>query len=301
MRAKFPVVLTLHEYFTACPTGCLYLHRDRQVCTLKPMSLACITKDCDSRNYAFKLYRVLRQAIQRTIGAAPRGIRDYITVSAFSRRVLEPMLPARSRYHAVDNPVDAERAPRVRAEANDGIVFVGRLSAEKGGTLLAEAAKLARIGVTFVGDGPERDDILRINPDARITGWLDRAAVAAHLRAARCVVVPSLWYETLGLVVLEAAALGIPAIVPTHTAAQDLIRPGQTGLAFQRGDVASLARKLRACVDGSLVERLSRAAYDEFWQTPPTMDAHVSGLLATYHGVLEAKAFAPAALEFQAV
>jgi glycosyltransferase involved in cell wall biosynthesis len=144
VRSKFPVVQTLHEYFTACPTGCLYLHHDRQVCTLKPMSPACIVKDCDSRNYAFKLYRVVRQFIARTVGAVPRGIVNYITVSAFSRSIIEPMLPARSRYHPIPYPIDADRGERVAAETNRAFVFVGRLSAEKGGALLAEAARRDR-------------------------------------------------------------------------------------------------------------------------------------------------------------
>jgi glycosyltransferase involved in cell wall biosynthesis len=286
VRAKFPIVLTLHEYFTACPTGCLYLHRDRQVCTLKPMSLACITKNCDSRSYAFKLYRVLRQYVQRTAGRVPDGIAHYITVSAFSRRIIEPLLPRRRTMYAVDNPVDVVREPRARAEANDTMVFIGRLSAEKGGVLLAEAARLAGTKLVFIGEGSERAAIERTNPDATFTGWLDREAVAATLRTARCVVVPSLWYETLGLVVLEAAALGIPAIVPNGTAAGDLVVRDRTGLTFARGDLAELTAQLRACADDSLIERLSRAAYESFWSKPPTMNDHVAGLFGAYRGVL---------------
>jgi glycosyltransferase involved in cell wall biosynthesis len=286
VRAKFPLVLTLHEYFTACPTGCLYLHRDRQVCTLRPMSLACIIKDCDSRSYAFKLYRVLRGWIQRYAGAIPGGIEHFITVSPFSRLVLEPLLPAHRRFHAVANPVDATRGPRSVAENNAGFVFVGRLSAEKGGLLLAEAAKLAGVNVTFVGDGPERGAIERANPQAAVTGWVDRDAVLTYLRAARALVVPSLWYETLGLVVLEAAALGTPAIVPRDTAPADLVRFGETGLSFARGNVTELAAQLRTLDDDALVARMSRAAYARFWSNPRTMDAHLQDLIATYEGVL---------------
>jgi glycosyltransferase involved in cell wall biosynthesis len=286
VRAKFPIVLTLHEYFTACPTGCLYLHRDRQVCTLKPMSLACIAKDCDSRSYAFKLYRVLRQFIQRTAGRIPDGIEHYITVSAFSRRIIEPMLPRKRTMYAVDNPVDVKRQPRVRAEANDAVVFIGRLSPEKGGDLLAEAALMAGAKVVFIGEGSERTAIERRNPTAVFTGWLDRDGVASTLRMARCLVVPSLWYETLGLVVLEAAALGIPAIVPSGTAAADLVIDGVTGLTFARGNAADLGEKLRLCADHTLIERLSYAAYESFWSKPPTMSGHLAGLIDAYRGTL---------------
>jgi glycosyltransferase involved in cell wall biosynthesis len=288
VRARFPVVVTLHEYFTACPTGCLYLHRDRKVCTLAPMSPACLAKDCDSRNYAVKMYRVVRQLIQRTAGRIPDGILHYISVSEFSRNIIQPMLPAGALVHAVDNPVEAVRAPRRHAEANAPFVFVGRLSAEKGGAILAEAARVAGVEVVFVGDGPERGEIARINPAARCTGWLDRAGVSAELQRARAVVVPSLWYETFGLVVLEAAALGIPAIVPSGTAVYDRIVPGENGLAFERGSVADLAAQLRAFSDPRLVRRLSQGAYDAFWRQPRTMSTHVSGLLATYRGILAA-------------
>jgi glycosyltransferase involved in cell wall biosynthesis len=285
-RAKFPLVVTLHEYFTACPTGCLYLHRDQKVCTLKPMSAACVLKNCDSRSYAFKLYRVVRQALQRKFAAIPRSVTAYITVSNFSRRVIEKFLPAGSRFFAVDNPVDAERGPRVEAESNASFVFLGRVSAEKGGALLAEAARKAGVSAVFVGDGPEREELARLNPDAEFTGWLDHAGVIAKLRGARCIVVPSLWYETLGMVVLEAAALGIPAIVPTGTAAFDLVDPGVSGLTFERGNAGDLASQLRRCADDELVEKLSRSAYAGYWSKPPTMHVHADRLLAAYHAIL---------------
>lgn len=293
VRAKFPVVITLHEYFTACPTGCLYLHRDRKVCTLIPMSFACITKHCDSRSYVFKAYRVLRQFIQRKAAAIPSGVEDYITVSPFSQSILKPMLPPTSRYHAVNNPVDVEPAPRNAAEQNDTFVFVGRLSAEKGGALLAEAARRAGVKVVFIGDGSERAEIERINPDAQMTGWLDSTSVAEHVRSARCVVVPSRWYETFGLVVLEAAALGIPAIVPTGTAVLDLVDPGATGLAFEQNSVDDLTAQLRRCADDELVARMSRSTYAAFWSGTHTMESHVDNLLAVYGNVLQTFSAAP--------
>jgi glycosyltransferase involved in cell wall biosynthesis len=285
-RAKFPIVVTLHEYFVACPTGCLYLHRDRRVCTLKPMSVACMLKDCDSRSYAFKLYRVLRQLIQRSAGSIPRKVPSYITVSAFSRGILKPFLPRTSRFFPVDNPVDARREARVEAEANEKFVFIGRLSPEKGGALLARAAREAGAKVVFVGDGIERDEIARIYPEAMFTAWLDRDGVREQLRSARCVVLPSLWYETLGLVVLEAAALGIPAIVPSGTAAFDLIEPGVSGLAFRRGDAGDLAAQLVACADDRLVERMSAAAYAAYWRNQRTIGNHTEQLTRVYHEML---------------
>lgn len=284
--SRFPVVVTLHEYFTACPTGCLYLHRDRDICKLTPMSPACIVKNCDSRNYLFKMYRVLRQVVQQGAGAVPRGVSEYITVSNFSRRVLQPMLPAQSSYHAIDNPVDAKSGPRVTAEANRSFLYIGRLSPEKGATLFADAARRAGVKAVVVGEGPDRSRIARIYPEAKLLGWCTPAAVVEELRAARCLVVPSLWYETFGLVVLEAAAFGIPSIVPSDTAASELIAAGKSGLVFQRGNVDDLTTLLKLLDDDNVVQTLSRGAYDTYWRNPRTMDLHIERLLSTYEQIL---------------
>jgi glycosyltransferase involved in cell wall biosynthesis len=294
--SRFPLVVTLHEYFTVCPTGCLYLHRDRRVCNLRPMSLACIVKDCDSRSYSYKMYRVIRQLVQAYIARVPAAVVNFITVSPFSRAVLESSLPKRSRFFEVMNPVDVERTARVHAEDNVGVVFVGRLSAEKGGILLGEAASSANIRVTFVGEGAEHAAVMQRNPQARVTGWLDHRAVVAALRSARAVVIPSLWYETFGLVVMEAAALGIPAIVPRHTAPGDLVEPGKTGLVFERGDLEDLTSKLRMLADDDRVAAMSLAAYDAYWKHPPTMQSHITKLTTTYETVLDDAGFSPPAV-----
>ena len=106
--------------------------------------------------------------------------------------------------------------------------------------------------------------------------------------SARCIVVPSLWFETFGLVVREAAAAGIPAIVAAGTAPAELIRHGQTGFTFKRGDVDELVAQLIACKDDATIERLSHAAYADYWRNPPTMAAHVDAVLQTYRSVMSA-------------
>ena len=63
-KMKFKVILTMHDYFTACPNGGYFNYKKNQICHLEPMSVKCRRCNCDSRNYGFKLYRVLRQFIQ---------------------------------------------------------------------------------------------------------------------------------------------------------------------------------------------------------------------------------------------
>jgi len=111
--------------------------------------------------------------------------------------------------------------------------------------------------------------------------------VRIQIRRALALVLPSLWYETQGLVVLECAASGVPAIVPDLCAASEFVEHGRTGLIFKRGDKADLADKMRSLLaDRALAARLGRAAYEKFWAAPPSAQAHAAGLLDIYRQML---------------
>ena len=104
---------------------------------------------------------------------------------------------------------------------------------------------------------------------------------------ARALVMPALWYETQGLVVEEAAALGVPSVVSDGCAASEAVLHGETGLHFRLGSVTELAAALRRLVDDTtLAPRLGQCAYDRFWRDPPTLASHAQDLLRVYQGIL---------------
>lgn len=288
-----PVVTTLHDFLIVCPTGTLFDHRRRRPCPLTPMTAACIATPCDARSYAHKLWRVGRHLVQARAGGLPGEAAHVIAISEASARCLRPLLPGDCRVHVVPNFSEVPRGVPAEVARNGDIVYVGRLSAEKGPLLLAESLRrLGQPGV-FVGDGELADAVRGHAPGLEVTGWLDPAAVRAHLRRARMLVLPSLWFETQGLVVAEAAAAGVPAIVPATSGARDWVDDGVHGLWFQTGDAADLARQIaRLRDDDALAARLGRAAYDRFWTAPPTLARHVAALERVYAHVRAAGAVA---------
>lgn len=286
----FKVVCTLHDYFTACPSGGFFDHSSVQHCHLRPLSLACVTRNCDPRNYFHKLWRVARQVAQERVGRLPGGIDAFIFLSRLSRDILRPYLPEAARMFQVSNPVDVPRQPPVEVERNSDFVMVGRLSPEKGGVVFARATRECGVPSVFVGDGPCRQEIALANPDASITGWVTRPCVNEFMTRARVLVAPSLCYETLGLVVLEAASRGVPAVVSDSCAATENVENGVTGLTFKRGDAHNLAAALRRLDDDVFVKRLGRAAYEGFWGNPPTLEQHIGQLEQVYDEVLGGRA-----------
>src|SRR5207244_10302549 len=166
-----------------------------------------------------------------------------------------------SAPHSVDNDFFALQAAPFRApdarmqvrrafglpDAGFVALFVGKLAEIKRPLdLIAAAARCRRpTAVLLVGSGP-LDDACRTEAErsgvcVAPAGFLDQAALGRAYAAADCLVLPSR-SETWGLVVNEALATGLPAIVSRGVGcAPDLVRSPKVGRVYPVGDVSALA------------------------------------------------------------
>jgi glycosyltransferase involved in cell wall biosynthesis len=282
----FRLVATLHDFFITCPTGGFFEHRTERICTRRPLSLDCISTNCDRRNYAHKLWRVTRTVLQNNVLHVPDRVSHFVGVSEFSLDVLRPLLPSGIPISVIRNPVDAVDEGQVGVADNRPFVYIGRFVPEKGPRLFAEAVRRTGLPAVFVGDGELAGELKAMCPEARFTGWIGPDELRAELGGARALVFPPLWYETLGLVTVEAAAAGVPAIVSDRCAATDSVVDGETGLHFSHGSVASLGEAMqRLADDDAMTARLGAAAYAWYWDAPWTTKAHVDAVLAVYRSL----------------
>jgi glycosyltransferase involved in cell wall biosynthesis len=285
-QSGLPAVYTIHEYFLFCPNGGFYNYQRGHTCPLEPLSAACWATHCDSRNYARKLWRNARLTVARNVAHLPDVFSDYIAISRFQIDVVGRRLPPRSRLHLVSNPIDvADLGPKVWPAQGD-VIFVGRISTEKGPFLFAEAARHAGIVPTYIGDGPAAAELRAKFPEARLLGWQSGPAVREAIRVARALVFPSLWYEGQPLTVLEAKGLGTPVIVADGCAGREEIEHDVSGLWFKGGDAGDLARALAQIGDDALIARLSHGAYASFWSDPPTLTRHIERIIGIYDAML---------------
>lgn len=223
-KMKFKVVLTLHDYFTACPNGGYFNYKKNEICHLKPLSWKCIKCNCDSRNYGFKLYRVIRQFVQNKIVKLNEKLENVITISEFSEKILKPTLGENTKITRIYNPIDIdENAEKVDPSKNEYYLYVGRISKEKGVDLFCEAITDLGLKGIVVGDGDEKVKLENQYPNIEFTGWKNKDEVKQYMKGARALIFPSRWYETAGLTVLEAQSLGIPAIVSKNCAGSEFV------------------------------------------------------------------------------
>ena len=176
--------------------------------------------------------------------------------------------------------VIAEAAGRSRTE----ILFVGQLIRRKGVDVLLDAlaplwAEYPSLSLTLIGDGEERTALQSLAADAgsgervTFTGALPADEVRMRMAAADLLVLPSRW-DGWGMVVNEALAAGVPAVVSTRCGAGDLIRHGVNGYAFDSEDARGLRDCLRRFCSQSAEARMAmrRAAL----VTGESVDANVA-------------------------
>lgn len=140
--------------------------------------------------------------------------------------------------------------PRSGVRRDDHVLYVGRLSREKGLRELLDAAAAAPDPwpLVLLGTGPMGDSLRErsrhLGLAARVTFAPfegDRDRLAARFAAARCVVLPGA-HETFGLAALEAAACGAPVVTAAATPAATLIADAVE--TFRAGDSADLLRAI---------------------------------------------------------
>ena len=134
-------------------------------------------------------------------------------------------------------------------------VFVGRLSPEKGVSVLLDAwpevlRKVPGARLRIVGDGKLREALeaqaAKLGPDAGVafTGWVGGDELQAAYQAAWVVVLPSLWEEGLGMVLVEAGLMGRAVVGSARGGIQDVLEHGRNGYLVPPGDAAALGRAL---------------------------------------------------------
>jgi len=200
---------------------------------------------------------------------------------------MRPFLPQNVPVAMVRNPVDCVNLGPAAVRENRAFVYLGRFEIEKGVLLFAEAVRATNLPAVFIGDGALAPEVRHLCPTARFTGWLKPEQIRQELSQARSLVFPPTWYETLGLVTVEATAAGVPPLISNRCAATDFIKDGENGLHFEHKSVESLAQKMqRLANDPDLAPRLGRNAYHWYWNDPWTADQHVAELMKLYQDCL---------------
>ena len=284
-RQRVPIVQTLHNFRLLCP-GAMLL-RDGKVCE------ECIERRSWLPALAHRCYRGSRSAtaavatmleVHRAAGTWQRLVDVYIAPAEFvKRKFIEAGFPS-ERIMVKPGTVAPDPG---KGEGRGGYaLFVGRLSGEKGVQTLTDAwRELPEVPLLVAGQGPLEG--MTWPASVTLLGNQPREHVNALMKDARVLIVPSVWYETGPLTILEAFACGLPVIVSDLGCMSERVQHRRTGLLFRPGDAKDLARQVRWAFDHPAELAPMRAAVRREFEEKYSAEQNYRTLMAIYDTAIE--------------
>ncbi len=247
--SKAKLVVTLHDYGLLCPK-LTYFHNG-QVCT-GPGYIKCVR--CSSSQYGRGNAALLTSGLKLS-SFLHRYVDKYIAISSAVRdaSILETGLPSNAIEvvpsfipdTALDEAVHVER-PSYLPPTDNYILFVGHQSANKGIDVLLEAyAELSDLAPLVLMIAEHGESQRQFPVGVTVVRNVLHAQVMAGWMHCAVGVIPSIWPEPFGQVVVEAMACGKPVVASAVGGIPDIVVDGESGLLVEPGDVSALREALR--------------------------------------------------------
>jgi glycosyltransferase involved in cell wall biosynthesis len=260
--AGVPVVMTLHNYRLLCANAQLFRNGGPCQDCVGSHPWHGVRHRCYRGSVLASTAASAMIALNRRRATWERHVALFLTMTEFSKeRFVAAGLPEeriRVKPHSVADPGPRPAPPSASRE----ILYVGRLSKEKGLSVLLDAmtaAQEAGLKLLVIGDGPERAALeRRAGSGVRFAGRLEPAQVRDRMRRARALAFPSLWYETFGMSVVEAMAAGLPVIASDLGGTREIVGD-RTGRLPPPGDVAAWRTALLGLADAAFVDQAGSA------------------------------------------
>ena len=270
-------VMTLHNYRLQCPSAIPM--RYGKVCTEcidRRSVIPALLHACYRGSSIATLPLAVNVALHRWLGTWQNHVDCFIVLTDLQRQLMvRAGLPEHKVYvkpnffFGSSNILSWEKRGKY-------IVFVGRLSDEKGVRTLINAWKLwgnSAPELRIIGEGPLRTELESHTHglNVKFLGHLPFNQTQQQIAAARLLVMPSEWIETFGMVLVEAFAYGTPVAVSNLVSLSQIVQSGDCGVVFDSCNSTSLLQTVRGIWDlhedlrllGVGARRLFEQSYNE--------------------------------------
>jgi glycosyltransferase involved in cell wall biosynthesis len=267
---KIPIVQTIHNYRFMCPNGLFYTQghlceRCKNGCTIHAIIHKCYRNSVLlSSLYAFSI------AFHRSLNTFS-AIDSFIVLNNFTKRKLvESEITHNEKIQVIPNFLSYDLKKNDFNEDRQNLVYIGRLSREKGVKDVIDCAKrIPELCVKIIGTGPVehelRESAVELQSRIQFTGYLSGEEKRKELESALAIVIPSRCYEQFPITALEAMALGKPLIVPDISGLNEIVDDMRTGLIYEQGNIDDMAQKVNLLLQNhALAKKLGIQARKKF-------------------------------------
>jgi glycosyltransferase involved in cell wall biosynthesis len=286
-KRKIPVIMHLHDYKLVCPNYQLLAHNKICYRCLGGKYYNCLQQRCFKNSFwrsflatiEMYLHHHLLKVYKKNIDlfiAPSQSMKDTVVKFGWPEDKIKVLynFSEKLQNNLMDSPGDY------------GLYF-GRLSKEKGIDVLLSALSLAnrKIKLKIIGSGPEEENLkkmvkdLKLGSRVKFLGPKFGEELFSEVKKAQVIFIPSIWLENMPLTLLEAMMLKKVVIASNTGGLPELIKDGQTGFLFKRGDDQDLARVIDSLDKHNLLQIGAQA---NLLAEELSVGRHLSKLLQIY-------------------
>lgn len=293
-KNKIPVIMHLHDYKLICPNYKLFT--EGSICRRCQGGkyYNCSTHKCLKNSYLKSFAATLEMYFHHDIWKIyEKSVKLFIAPSRFMKKTCEEFGWPAERIVCLHNFFNDQNAKNTKTEQDinhEYLFYFGRLSKEKGVSVLLNALSETKYKLKIAGEGPEETKLkalstrLELNERIEFLGFKSGQELDNLISGAKAIIIPSVWYENMPLNMLEAMTRGKIVIASDIGGMPEIINDGQNGLLFKPGDKDDLIAKIKLLdsIDSQEIGQRAAEAVKNL-----NADKHVREVIKIYEQVLK--------------
>ena len=250
-KKKVPLVQTVHDYQMICPNHLLYNFEKNIPCEkcVGGSHINCIKNKCIHGSKVKSVLGVIEAKLYSWLKAYKK-VDLFVCPSNFlENKLLNAEKYYKGKTKTIHNFIDKEKFSNNNCEGDSYILYVGRLSREKGIENIAGAAKLLpEYKFVVAGNGPDAGVLNGIS-NITLAGFVTGDKLTQLMGNAKVLLLPSVCYENCPLSILEAHAMGVPVVTMNSGGMAELVKDGVNGSLVNEPTAEGIAEKLRETLE----------------------------------------------------
>ena len=250
-KKGIPLAWTVHDYQMICPNHLLYNFDKNTPCEkcVKGSHMHCIKNKCIHNSLVKSILGVIEAKLYSLLKTYKK-----VDLLVCPSNFLENKLLSAKKYYegktkTIHNFINKEKFATTDQKEDSYIVFVGRLSKEKGiENIAGAAALLPQYNFIVAGSGPD-EDMLKGIQNVTLAGFLTGDELTKLMGNAKVLLLPSVCYENCPLSILEAHSMGVPVVTMNSGGMAELVKNGVTGTLVNEPTPEGIALKLKETIE----------------------------------------------------
>ncbi|MEM4993365.1 glycosyltransferase family 4 protein [Priestia sp. SB1] len=294
-KLNIPVVQTLHNYRLICPAA-TFLKEDKICEKCLSASLFNSVKYGCYRGSKIQTVPVVSMiGINKMLGTWKNKVDRYIALTKFSKNKFVSSGIPEQKITVKGNFLQENSNQVLKLSGNsNNLIFVGRLSPEKGIQDLLEAwnlvSKKKNSKLLIIGEGPEKNRLEKLYDSENIVflGKKNSDEVIIYMKEAKYLIVPSIWYEGFPMTIVEAYSVGTPVISSNIGSLKEVVINGETGFHFNYRDIDNLHQVLERALDYELHDQMKENVLSNYKERY-SEEINFKKIMLIYNEVIEEK------------